>query len=435
MAYTSNMGILQEEGSRVPNASILLYILAGTAMLLALPVLIWQVGVAVIGQFSSRRGQTVCAVPGYRHRFAVVVCARHEEAVIGQLLDSLAAQEYPRELFEVFVIADNCTEDDTAGAARARGATVYERHDLQKVGKGFALRWAIDRIRTDYPGRFDAVCVFDADNLASPGFLARMNGALCAGADVAEGYRDTVNPEESWVSGCYAVYWMLLMRFFYRARQNLGMSCMVCGTGFAFKMGLLGPEGWNTRTVTEDCEFSIQQISAGRRIAFVEDAVFYDEQPTGFMTSLHQRYRWVVGAAQATFFCMKDVRAGIRVRHKGAWDMLAFLLAAPAAMLLMLQGPILFLATSLRPRMAGSALWGMAGCFVISYAVAAFIALICVLLEKKSVRKLWKSILLFPLFMLPMGFMTIPALIRPQVGWRPIEHRRTASIDDVQKMP
>ena len=163
--------------------------------------------------------------------------------------------------------------------------------------------------------------------------------------------------------------------------------------------------------------------------------MFYDEQPTGFMTSLHQRYRWVVGAAQATFFCMKDVRAGIQARHKGAGDMLAFLLAAPAAMLLMLQGPLLLLAALLRPRMAVAALWGMAGGLVISYFAAALVALICVLLEKKSVQKLWKSILLFPLFMLPMGFMTLPALIRPQVGWRPIEHRRTASIDDVQKTP
>ncbi len=415
------------------NASVLLYVLAGTALVLALPVLIWQAGVALVGQFSSRRRGDLGG--GAYHRFAVVICARHEEAVIGQLLDSLAVQEYPREFFEIFVIADNCTKDDTAGAARAHGAVVYERHDLQKVGKGFALRWAIDRIRTDYPGRFDAVCVFDADNLASPGFLNRMNEALCSGADVAEGYRDIINPEETWVSGCYAVYWMLLMRFFYRARQNLGMSCMVCGTGFAFKMDVLGPEGWHTRTVTEDCEFSIQQISAGRRITFVEDAVFYDEQPADFVTSLHQRYRWIVGAAQATFFCMKDVQAGIRARHKGAGDMLAFLLGVPAAMLLLLQGPLLLVGMLLQPRMAGPALWGMAMGIVVSYAAAAVLALLCVLLEKKSVRKLWKSILLFPLFMLPMSFMTVPALIRPQVGWRPIQHRRTVSIDDVRKTP
>lgn len=85
------------------------------------------------------------------------------------------------------------------------------------------------------------MCVFDADNLAAPDFLTKMNEALQNGADVTQGYRETVNPEESWVSGCYAVYWMFLMRFFYRARQTLGMSCMVCGTGFAFKMEVLEP--------------------------------------------------------------------------------------------------------------------------------------------------------------------------------------------------
>lgn len=411
--------------------SLFLYILAGAAGLLVLPVLVWHVAIALCGLAPSRRREA-CPAQG-RYRFAVVVCARHEEAVIGQLLDSLKAQDYPRECFEVFVIADNCTDDDTVGAAGAHGATVYERQDRQKVGKGYALQWALSRLRKDRPGQFDAVCVFDADNLAAPDFLSKMNEALQNGADVAQGYRETINPEESWVSGCYAVYWMLLMRFFYRARHNLGMSCMVCGTGFAFKMDVLEPDGWNTRTVTEDCEFSIQQITAGRTIAFVEQAVFFDEQPADFATSLRQRYRWIVGAAQATLWCMKDVLRGIRARHKGSVDMLCFLLAVPAAVLLMLLGPLLLLAAWLQPLSPALLIWGMAAGVVGCYAAAVLVALLCVLLGGKRVRRLWKPILLFPLFMLPMGFMAIAAAVRPQVGWKPIAHRRTSTIDEVLK--
>lgn len=198
-------------------------------------------------------------------------------------------------------------------------------------------------------------------------------------------------------------------------------------------MEVLEPDGWNTRTVTEDCEFSVQQITAGRTIAFVDRAVFYDEQPSGFATSLRQRYRWVVGAAQATRWCMKDVGRGIRARHKGSVDMLCYLLAVPATLLLMLQGPLLLLAALLQPLSPLPILWGILTGTAVSYTVAALVALLCVHLEGKSVRRLWKPILLFPLFMLPMGFMAVAAAIHPRVAWKPIVHRRASTIDDVLK--
>lgn len=103
-----------------------------------------------------------------RLRFAVVVCARNEQAVIGSLIDSLMAQRYPRDCFSVFVVADNCTDGTAAEAAR-HGALVYEREDAQRVGKGCALSWAFDKLREDYGDRFDAAAVFDADNLVDPG--------------------------------------------------------------------------------------------------------------------------------------------------------------------------------------------------------------------------------------------------------------------------
>ena len=58
-------------------------------------------------------------------RYAVLISARNEEPVITQLLESIRDQDYPAELCDVWVIPNNCT-DDTAGAARARGARVLE---------------------------------------------------------------------------------------------------------------------------------------------------------------------------------------------------------------------------------------------------------------------------------------------------------------------
>ena len=71
------------------------------------------------------------------HRFAILICARNEEAVIADLIQSIRHQTYDQSLLTVFVMADNCT-DATADIARREGAVVYTRINREKVGKGYA---------------------------------------------------------------------------------------------------------------------------------------------------------------------------------------------------------------------------------------------------------------------------------------------------------
>ena len=111
-------------------------------------------------------------------RFAVLIAARNESAVIGNLVDSLLAQRYPRALYEVIVAPNNCT-DDTEAVARAHGARIFCPQG-KITGKGEVLRQAVDQIALQE--KFDAICVFDADNLVDPDFLARMNDAFCSGS-------------------------------------------------------------------------------------------------------------------------------------------------------------------------------------------------------------------------------------------------------------
>lgn len=414
----------------MPIVSMILCWISGVLLVLALPAVVWQAAVAIIGQFCHRKYPII---ENKQHRFAILICARHEEAVIGQLLDSLHHQTYPRELYDIFVVADNCTKDDTAGMARRHGATVYERFNQKEVGKGYAMRWALERLKEDYPGRYDAICVFDADNLATPTFMEKINEGLCTGADIVEGYRDTKNPKDSWISGGYAIYWMLLTRFFHRARYNLYMSNMVCGTGFAFKMNVLEPDGWNTQTVTEDCEFSILQIAAGRKIRLADEAVFYDEQPVTFRVSIRQRFRWLVGAVQTSKCCMAPVLHGLKAHRKGCGDMLLLLLAVPAMPLLILSGILFLLSLAFLPGGWVWILWGLAISLAVSYGFTASVALITVLLEHKSLKDLGKAVVLFPIFMLPMAFLALAAFVHPKVEWKPIVHNQTQTIGDVLK--
>ncbi|MDD4796766.1 MAG: glycosyltransferase family 2 protein, partial [Eubacteriales bacterium] len=193
-----------------------------------------------------------------RHRFAVLIAARNEAQVIGQLVDSLHKQAYPKELFDIIVVPNNCT-DDTAGVARRAGARVLQIHAPVR-SKGEVLSQAYRQLQKG-PAQYDALCVFDADNLVDSGFLAAMNDALCAGVRVAQGCRDSKNPYDTYMSSCYSIYYWLVNQFFNQARTVVGLSAMINGSGFMVSWSLLEQMGgWNTLTMTEDLEFTAQCV-------------------------------------------------------------------------------------------------------------------------------------------------------------------------------
>lgn len=242
-----------------------------------------------------RRKRLPAAAP---HRFAVLIAARNEETVIGDLLDSLHAQDYDMSLITVFVIADNCT-DRTAAIASEKGAVVYTRQNKQAVGKGYALEALLAHIKSDYPDGYDAYLVFDADNLLAPDFLTRMNESFSAGNEIITCYRNSKNYGSNWISAGYALWFLRESRFLNGAREALGSSCAVSGTGFLFSQKILNEcGGWPFHLLVEDIEFSIHNILSGHRIAICQDAVIYDEQPTDFAQSCRQRLRWSRGYLQ-----------------------------------------------------------------------------------------------------------------------------------------
>ena len=219
------------------------------------------------------------------HRFMAIIPAHNEETVIGNLIESLKNQNYNKELYDIYVIADNCT-DNTARVARGLGAIVYERYDENKKTKGAALDWFLQqKIKEDAP--YDAICVFDADNIVDKNFIKAMNKKLCQGEDVVQGYRDIKNPTDNWITSGYALFYWTNHRFYHLARYNLGLSTMLNGTGFMVNFNIIKENnGWKTVTLTEDIEFSLQRILKGRKLGWATDAILYDEQPSGFIMYL-----------------------------------------------------------------------------------------------------------------------------------------------------
>ncbi len=372
-------------------------------------------------------------------RFACVVAARNEAAVIGQLVDSLRAQDYPEDLYEIIVAPNNCT-DSTEAVAAAHGARIFHPQGIIR-SKGEVLTQVVDEIVLKEP--FDAMCVFDADNLASRQFLANMNDALCAGAGVVQGFRDSKNPEQTAISGCYSICYWMLNRFYNGARSALGLSALVNGSGFAVTARLLHQlGGWHTVTMTEDYEFSAQCALAGQRVHFAPGAVIYDEQPLTFAQSWRQRRRWTTGSLQGLQEYGWPLFRQALVRHSGVClDMfLTFLMpfASLAGAVLgalsvgpMLIGGSLVLGRFVLKGLAAVLLLG-AGAFVLSILGTGLAALVTVLLKKGSVAGMWRGVCSFWVFALSQTVLTLLSFVHKETSWKPIAHTSAKNLSDLE---
>ena len=362
------------------------------------------------------------------HRFAVLICARNEEAVIADLIRSIQAQDYPSELVRIFVAADNCT-DSTARIARECGATVYERQNKTLVGKGYAMDFLLRHIRCDFgPDAFDGFFVFDADNVLSADYISRMNETFSDGYGIVTSYRNSKNYGTNWVSSGYALWFLRESEYLNHARMLLGSSCAVSGTGFLFSREVLEQcGGWKFYLLTEDIEFSVVNILRGEKIGYCKDAVVYDEQPESFRQSCRQRMRWAKGYLQV--FRKYGLRLVRGMFGKNAFSCFDMSMNIIPAMVLSI-GSIVFNAAALAVAFLRGlplaipaisvlqSLFNGSVLFIILGAITVFTQ--WKRIHTTAARKLL-SIVTFPAFMFTYLPITVAAFFR-KVEWLPIRH-------------
>jgi len=358
-----------------------------------------------------------------KRRIAAVIAARNEEAVIAQLVKSLFRQKYPRELFEVFVVPNNCT-DNTEAAARRAGAKII-RCTGKIASKGDALRCAFDYL-TSLEEPFDAYCIFDADNLVHEDFFDAVNDAREAGLRVAQGYRDSKNPYANWISGSMSAFYWFMSRFYNSSRAALGMSAALNGTGFMVSDDLIREMGWETVTLTEDLEFTALCSLRGEKIGWMPQARIYDEQPETMRDSVNQRRRWSAGTLQ----CLK--RYGVSLFTCGsinAFDigMVFFgMVLNLLGLLSMLCTAWIFVQTAAEtpqslPMLLISALGGMLG----SNLGMSLFCLLLFALEGKLKLRAVPTILLFGLFMLTWFPINVSCFFMRPPKWDAIHHKNS----------
>lgn len=247
-----------------------------------------------IGMFFTRKFKPA----KNNHKYAIMIAARNEEKVIGNLIDSINKQDYPKDLYKIFVVADNCT-DKTADIARKKGAIVYERFDEEHRTKGYALEYLVDNITKDYGIKtYEGYFIFDADNLLKKDYISKMNDAFDEGCKIITSYRNSKNFDENWVSSTYALHWIRSIRTNHRARSVLRLATNIQGTGFLFSNEII-ENGWHYTSLTEDRALTADAVAQGYEITYQDAAEFFDEQPISLKIALRQRLRWSKGHLQA----------------------------------------------------------------------------------------------------------------------------------------
>lgn len=366
-----------------------------------------------------------------QHRFMTIIPAHNEEKVVVNLIESLKKLDYPKDLYDIYVIADNCT-DKTAEVAKKAGAIVYERFDETHKTKGHALQWFLaQKIEEDAP--YDAFCIFDADNIVDENFLKVMNKKLCQGEEVVQGYKDIKNPSDSWVSAGYAIFYWTMHRFYHLARYNIGLSPLMNGTGFMVKFDVIKPQGWNTKTLTEDIEFSLKRIIEGKKLGWARDAIVYDEQPVGFKQSWTQRSRWTVGHMQ----CLKEytkplAEAVVKNKTVMNFDGLLYMLGTTPMLILTLVLVIVNIVLFATGAMTGLDFTIQMLKYIIpTLLVLPFMGLVVLYLEKKPIKPMIKGLLTYPIFMGSWLLINIKCLFKRDTEWKKIDHVDDKKIEDL----
>ena len=256
-------------------------------------------------------------------RFLVLVPAHNEETVIADIIDNLKHMEYPKELYDFYILADNCA-DQTATVARQMGANVIEtfkESEDEATGKPIVLQNALWTLE-GYQDRYDLVMFFDADNLIDSNMFLEVNSQYLTHegkADIIQCYLGSKN-KKGIIALFYYLTYTITNRFFQYAKNRLGLNSVIGGTGFAVSAKYLhGRGGWTAMSLTEDFELQVEATCDGRRILWNHNVRIYDEKPTRFQASLRQRTRWAQGhwfvAFKSTpklFRALKDKRISVK---------------------------------------------------------------------------------------------------------------------------
>lgn len=402
----------------------------------------YQIGYVFVALIGEQKNKNNPLKANVLHRYGVIIAARNESAVIAELIKSVKKQKYPSDLVDIFVVADNCT-DNTAQVAKKAGAIVFERFNSELIGKGYALDFVFKHIYAMKDKKYDGYFVFDADNLLDENYIAEMNKTFDNGYRVVTSYRNSKNYDNTWISAGYSLWFLREAKFLNNSRMMLKTSCAISGTGFLVSDEIIRKNnGWKYYLLTEDIEFSIDSVIKGEKIGYCGHAKLYDEQPCTFQQSWTQRLRWSKGFYQVFGKYGSELVKGIGKRKNtfSCYDMLMTVAPAVVVSLICIGVNAAFLIYSIMNVQLVTNILSIciksicfAGVnFYFSFFLLGFLTTITEWKEIKCdpVKKIFYTFT-FPLFMFTYLPISVVALFK-KVEWTPITHTIVKTLDEVR---
>lgn len=398
--------------------------------------LVYQVIIGSWGTILSLFSKNDPAFTNIKNRFAILVCAHNEEMVIEQIIQNLKSLNYPTSHYDIYVICDNCT-DSTVSRVKENNVFAFERINCKKKGKGFALEWMFDQFwaMEEQGNSYDAFLVLDADNLVSSNFLQVADQKLQEGHEVIQGYLDSKNPSDTWITKSYAFSYWSTNRVYQLGRCCMGLSAQLGGTGMVFKKEIIREMGWGATSLTEDLEFTMRYaLETNRVVCWAKDAKVYDEKPQKLMASVRQRIRWMSGHVSCMYkYSWTLLSATFNRRSFKYFDLLIYVVQPPRVIINGI-GLVFIFASYLNiipnfvaPYILGDSVW----LFVL---IPLYLqTIVGAILESKAKHALWA------IYVYAFGFTWIPATMigwfrRKNSTWVHTKHHRIATKDEIKEL-
>ncbi len=367
-----------------------------------------------------------------KHKFAILIPAKNEQEVIKRSVEKIySVLDYPRDKYDVIVIADNCT-DKTKEFAMEAGAIVLERNDTEKVSKGYALNFAIDYL-FQHDMRYESYCIFDADTIPDADYLNKMNDAFESGVTIATCFLSSQNFTQNLPASISSLWYLRDSRFTCNTRSALGLPNMLGGHGIMIADSVLEEiGGWDSVGLLEDAEFSVNRILEGRDIAYVSEAIIYDDNPSKLKDVFKRNIRMGNGLKnlfnQKGGALLKKFFSTFRYRYL---DIYLTILFAPIAVLAVIWFPTYYIFDFIYKANTDwtaflfsiDSLWQvMVYAFYIPFVLQGWLAL---LLERKKLQnenkwKLFGYSLLLPFYMIIYALGITIGVLSKKVEWKNI---------------
>lgn len=280
-------------------------------------------------------------------KIAILIPARNEKAVIANTIkELLEKQTYPKELYDVYLVADNCT-DDTAKVAEAAGAKVYIHNDPDpKTHRAsYGIAYGVDKLLKEHDGEYDFLIKFDADNQASPTYLEKMNDAYQTGIEIARPFEASTNAEQNSWTKVSATYYFRDSRLPSNFRERLHLDSMLTGAGMMVSLKILKEiGGWDAMSMSDDAEFTLNRLCENRRVHYIAECIVYEDQPATLKDTYTRLAR--MGHGLHSLFWKKGFKLFGHFFVSGKWsniDLFCQLLFIPISVLCCLWFPAYYI--------------------------------------------------------------------------------------------